>query len=688
MSDRLLLDSLVDALTELGQGVAVVDLTTQRYLRVNDALAEMYGYTREELLALDTFFALLPDDDVARLEPERAARAEGQPVASDRYETRVKRKDGVVIEVEVSVKPLAALPGNQMVALVHEVTEERRREREAAAAEEKYRTLVERLPVVTYVAQPGEHGRWVYVSPQIEPMFGYPAQQWLDDPDLWARLLHPDDRERVFAAEERLEQGERLPVVEYRMYTRSGQLLWISDDAVLRSEPDENGLWLLDGLLTDVSDRKIAETRLQHLADHDALTGLLNRRRFIEDLTLELALVRREQRESSVVVVDVDNFKDVNDTLGHHAGDQLIRSVASLLAAQLREADTIARLGGDEFAVLLRGATGAPALAVAERLIVAVRDHRFAIAAEPVRVTASGGIARVGGDDRVAEECLAAADLAMYESKQTGRDRLVGFSPGLRTALEQRRTWADRIRAALEQDRMLLFQQPILDLRSNEISQYELLVRMPRAGGGVVAPHEFLPVAERFDLVQAIDRWVVKQAIGLIAAAERSGRELVLEVNLSGRSIGDPALFELLDSELRSSGIPASRLVLEVTETAAIENMEVARAFAESLAGFGCRLALDDFGSGFGSFYYLKHLPFDYLKIDGDFVRQLTQNRVDQAVVRSIVSIAKSVGYVTVAEFVSDQRTLNAVREFGVHFAQGFEIGPPEPVEALGIAAS
>ena len=163
---------------------------------------------------------------------------------------------------------------------------------------------------------------------------------------------------------------------------------------------------------------------------------------------------------------------------------------------------------------------------------------------------------------------------------------------------------------------------------------------MQRDGGGIVTPDEFLPVAERFDLVQALDRWVVRQAIGLIAAAERSGRELVLEVNMSGRSIGDPALFELLERELRETGIDASKLVLEVTETAAIENMEVARSFANSLASLGCRLALDDFGSGFGSFYYLKHLPFDYLKIDGDFVRQLTQNRVDQAVVRSIVQIA------------------------------------------------
>ena len=683
--DRYLLDSLVAALTELRQGVAVVDMITRKYLSANDALAEMFGYTTTELLALPSFFETLPPDEVAALEPDLEARQSGKAVAADMYSTRVVRKDGREIEIEVSVKPLAAPPEGRLIALVREVTDQRRREREIVAAERRYRTLVERLPVVTYVAEPGEDGSWVYVSPQIETLFGYPAQDWIDDPGLWARLVHPDDRARVFAAEERLQSGERMPLIEYRMFTRSGAMVWISDDAVLRTEPDE-GRWYLDGLLADITDRKVAEARLQHLADHDALTGLLNRRRFIEDLTLELALVRRSARASSVVVVDVDNFKDVNDSLGHHAGDQLIRTVANVLADQLREADTIARLGGDEFAILLRGTTGEPALAVAERLIEAVREHRFTLADDPVRVSVSGGIATVDSGQTIAEECLAAADLAMYESKQAGRDRLTMFSPALRTALEQRRGWADRIRDALEHDTMLLYQQPILDLRTDRISQYELLVRLPREDGeGVVAPHEFLPVAERFDLVQALDRWVVRRAIRLIAAAERAGRDVVLEVNLSGRSIGDPALFDLLEYELRETGIEASKLVLEVTETAAIENMEVARTFAQRLASFGCRLALDDFGSGFGSFYYLKHLPFDYLKIDGDFVRQLTLNLVDQAVVRSIVQIAQSVGYETIAEFVVDAPTLEAVRDFGVHFAQGFHVGPPEPVEKLGI---
>jgi diguanylate cyclase (GGDEF)-like protein/PAS domain S-box-containing protein len=680
-SDGQFWEALLAAQCELGQGVAVVDIEQQQILFVNEALCRMCGYSPEEILALPSFFALVPPADVPELEAGRVQRTAGAPV-SDRTATRLVRKDGEIIEIDVSAKPLPSLSGSSMIAVVRDVTRERRRERESSAAERKYRNLVERLPVATYVAEPGELGAWVYISPRIEPMMGYTPADWIADPAIWANAIHPDDRDRVIEAEERMQKGESVPAIEYRLVTRSGSVLWVSDDAVLRAEPDD-GVWLLDGLLIDISDRKAAESQLQYLADHDALTGLLNRRRFIEDLTLELKLARREHRKSSVLVIDVDNFKYVNDSLGHHAGDQLIRSVANVLASGLREADTLSRLGGDEFALLLRGTSGDGAVPVAERLIHGVREHSFAIATEPVRVTASGGLATIAGDNGTAEEILADADLAMYESKRTGRDRVMSFTSSMRKSVEERRSWADRIRAALQDDALLLYQQPIVELATGKVSQHELLIRMEGPDGSVVLPEEFLPVAERFDLVQAIDRWVVRQAIQLLAESQQAGRELVLEVNLSGRSMGDAELFELLEHDLKSTGIDASRLVLEITETAAIENMEEARAFAERLAALGCRLALDDFGSGFGSFYYLKHLPFDYLKIDGDFVRNLCSTPVDQAVVRSIVQIAKSVGYETIAEFVADEPTLQAVREYGVHFAQGFHIGAPAPIESL-----
>src|SRR2546423_5269833 len=249
--DSQLWEALLEAEGVLGHGIAVVDIETQRFLFINDALCGMFGYTADEILALPSFFTLMPPAEVAVLEPDRQRRIAGVETEADRYDPRVPRKDGGTIDVETSVKPLPSLPGSCMIAVVRDVTEQRERERELSVAEQKYRELVERLPVVTYVAEPGETGRWVYVSPQIERMVGYTQQEWQDDPELWARCIHPEDLDRVIEVESRIEKGERLLAVEYRMITRGGGIVWVSDEAVMRSGPDDGG-WLPDGLLTDI----------------------------------------------------------------------------------------------------------------------------------------------------------------------------------------------------------------------------------------------------------------------------------------------------------------------------------------------------------------------------------------------------------------------------------------------------
>jgi diguanylate cyclase (GGDEF)-like protein len=440
---------------------------------------------------------------------------------------------------------------------------------------------------------------------------------------------------------------------------------------------------LLDGLLTDVTDRKGAEARLQHLADHDALTGLLNRRRFLEELELELAVVRRGMRSSAAIVLDVDGFKFVNDSLGHQAGDELIRTVAAQLSSRLRASDAVARLGGDEFACLLRGTAPKEAEEVAGQLLAALRETRLGAAGESaVRVTASAGVAALGdGEQEGAEAVLSAADLAMYEGKRAGRDRVVRFTPRLRAELERGRSWLARLHDALENDRFQLFAQPVMDLRTRGVVQHELLLRLPGEEGELVGPDAFLPVAERFELLEAIDRWVLERALAMLRSPATEG--LAFEVNLSARSIGGGMVGELLERELAGHAFDPSRLIVEITETAAIANMADARALSEQLSRLGVRMALDDFGSGLGSFYYLKHLPVDYLKIDGEFIRALTTSPVDQEVVKAIVMLARAVGRRTIAEFVPDASTLRLLAEYGVDLAQGFHIGHPRPVESL-----
>ncbi|MDX6696977.1 MAG: hypothetical protein QOE65_374 [Solirubrobacteraceae bacterium] len=433
----------------------------------------------------------------------------------------------------------------------------------------------------------------------------------------------------------------------------------------------------------DATERRRFEDRLQHLADHDALTGLFNRRRFEEELERELARAVRFQEAGAVLMLDVDNFKYINDTLGHAGGDQVVIGVSTMLDRRLRDTDVVARLGGDEFALLLPRTSQNEAQRLAGHLLQAIRELAVPVAGRSVQVTASIGVAVFDAVRQTAGEVLAAADLAMYEAKDSGRDRVVAYTASTGEEARQRAqvSWIERIRAALEEERFVLYAQPILDLRTNEIAQHELLVRMISEDGDVIAPGAFLGTAERFGMVQSLDRWVVRNAIALMDEQLRAGRRLRLEVNLSGRSVDDPELPALIQRELAATDVDPDHLVFEITETALISNMEDARRFAETLTRIGCRFALDDFGTGFGSYYYLKHLPLHYLKIDGDFIRNLPHSPTDQLMVRAMVQVAQGLGMRTIAEFVEDEAIVDFLREYGVDFAQGYHVGRPVSVE-------
>jgi diguanylate cyclase (GGDEF)-like protein len=440
----------------------------------------------------------------------------------------------------------------------------------------------------------------------------------------------------------------------------------------------------------DVTERERIQSRLRHLADHDPLTGLLNRRRFEEELSDRVAQVARYDTGGAVLLLDLDNFKYVNDSLGHRTGDAVIRSVADLLRNQMRETDVLGRLGGDEFAILLPYANLDQASHVAAKLLETVRGHRSVFRGRRLRLTTSIGVSVIS-DARVqtAEELMVEADVAVYEAKEAGRDRFSVYAPTADGAPDAGGSpaWGDRIRRAIDDERFTLFAQPILSLRTNEVSQYELLLRM-RDGDELLPPHAFLPSAERSGMVREIDMWVTRQAIHLIDQQRRAGQDLRLEVNLSGRTLGDATLPRAIREELRNVPIDPGSLIFEVTETAAVLNMDEAREFATQLTDMGCRFALDDFGAGFGSFYYLKYLPLEFLKIDGDFIGDLASNDTDQAMVRAIVGLSAQLGKATIAEFVGDAETIELLREYGVDFAQGFHVGHPRPIEEVWAESS
>jgi diguanylate cyclase (GGDEF)-like protein len=425
---------------------------------------------------------------------------------------------------------------------------------------------------------------------------------------------------------------------------------------------------------------------LEYLADHDSLTALPNRRHIEAEIDRLITACTASRQPCAVLVLDLDGFKYINDSRGHATGDRVLVHVSRLLKSTLRSVDRVGRLGGDEFAAVLTDTTPDGAQGVVYRMLEALRCEAIIVDdGRAIRLTASVGMAVLNpACPQSAHDLLIEADVAMYHAKTAGRDRLAVYStadPG-QADLRGRHTWVNRIQEALDNNGFTLYAQPLLNLATERIDRYELLLRMLDPDGTPIMPGHFLAIAERAGMIAQIDRWVITEACRMLGEHQRAGHQTHFEVNLSGPSMGDPFILQVIEEGLAQ--LPQrGGLIIEVTETAAITDINRARSFADHLETLGCEFALDDFGAGYGSFYYLKHLPFDYLKIDGEFIRDLATNRADQALVTSLVHIATALGKRTVAEFVENEATLDLLRELGVNFAQGYHIGHPAPLPRL-----
>jgi len=429
------------------------------------------------------------------------------------------------------------------------------------------------------------------------------------------------------------------------------------------------------------------ESELRFLADHDSLTGLLNRRRFRAELDQYVSFSARYGGQGAVMVIDIDGLKEVNDKNGHQAGDRLIRRVADVLRERVRATDLVARLSGDEFAVLMPQTDTAGALQLGEDLRAQVAEG-FAQSAEIAPASISVGVTMFGGQAGAGSEAvLIAADQAMYRAKEEGRNRIMLFqAPGeAADSVQRAQTTSARIRDALTQNRLSLATQPIRSLADGGIERYELFLRMTGESGELLPAASFIEVAERSGMVQELDRWVVARALELMAERERAGSPVSLHMNLSGASMTDLSVLEFIERRLDEGEADPARCTFEITQTARVEDYETAGAFADRLTEFGCEVAIDDYGAGFGPFAYLKKVPFDVIKIDGAFVREMAGNDADQLVVKAIVEIARGLGKRTIAEFVEDEDTTKLLREYGVDMAQGYHLGRPVDV-ADGLA--
>ncbi|MDH5181450.1 MAG: EAL domain-containing protein [Gammaproteobacteria bacterium] len=432
----------------------------------------------------------------------------------------------------------------------------------------------------------------------------------------------------------------------------------------------------------DVTSDRMVQRRLEYLAQHDTLTGLNNRHSFEQQLEHVVQLAKRGKQRYALFYIDLDQFKIINDTAGHAAGDGLLKEVAHLFAGRLRQGDTLARLGGDEFGVLLENVAPENLETIAQSYINCLQDFRFGWDGADFDITPSVGVAIIDANTTSAAETLREADIACYVAKRSGRNRHHIYSHDDEAQLDTvgELSVVNELRSALTENNFKLFFQPIVELATGNIVLHEVLLRLQRnSDTSLLAPGSFIPVAERYGLMPMIDLWVVKAAVHLLQEKLQQGKRLPLTINLSGMSFGDTEILKFMREALQQEPNLAGLIMIEVTETAAVRHIDKAIEFMRELGKLGVRFALDDFGTGFSSFAYLKHLPVDYLKIDGTFVRDILVDPVDQAMVRSINHIAHSLGKLTVAEFVENEEMLQYLREIGVDMVQGYHIGRPGP---------
>ncbi len=440
-------------------------------------------------------------------------------------------------------------------------------------------------------------------------------------------------------------------------------------------------------VIKDVSHARKLTSQLSFQASHDMLTGLYNRRKFEEHLQEALLNVREENREHSLCYLDLDQFKIVNDTCGHIAGDELLQQLPALFNTVLRSGDVIARLGGDEFGVLLENCNIIQAKKIADKLRQQVKAFRFVWQDRTFEIGVSIGIVGINADNVDMGEIMSAADIACYAAKDAGRNRVHVYEPSdaLVSERQGQMHWTSRITEALENGYFRLYRQAIVPLDDQDKREhYEILLRMVDAAGNIVPPGAFIPAAERYKLMARVDKWVVDAVFRMVAESQAAGGEMakhaVVSVNLSGESLSNDALLDYILRTRDKHGISLANICFEITETAAISNITKASRFMAELKNYGCEFALDDFGSGLSSFAYLKSLPVNYLKIDGAFIKDVLRDDIDRAMVSAINEIARVMNLKTIAERVENMATMCLLEEMGISFAQGYLVGKPEPV--------
>jgi diguanylate cyclase (GGDEF)-like protein/PAS domain S-box-containing protein len=555
--------------------------------------------------------------------------------------------------------------------------------------ESTYGPLAEGVPSVAYVYEPGVNGQCLYISPSIERVLGFRQEHWIRDGGLWDRLLHPEDAERVVTNELECARSGNALVQEYRISRADGSVVWIRDEmTVVRGDNDDQPP-LFFGVFLDVTERKRMEAELERLALYDPLTGMPNRALFSD--RLKHAIDRRTRAQATAVYfLDVDRFKRINDSLGHAAGDEVLREVAARIQRTLRPEDTVARFGGDEFTVLCESVGGVlEAVGVADRLQREIAQPLRAGGAE-LRLSASIGVALAeSGEDVDCSRLVEDADAAMYRAKERGGARTELFDMAMRERAVDALQIEQELQHGLENGELRLFYQPLVSLRSGEMVGAEALIRWEHPGRGLLTPDKFLPVAEESGLIVQVGAWAVGEACRRLRDWDRLAggpSAFCLAVNLSARELTHPDVVSTVLNAVRRSALNPSRLTIEVTESTAMADRDSGFRALRELSGAGVRIAIDDFGTGYSSLDHLREMPADILKIDRSFVAGMAANSPDSALVAAAIAMGRALEMEVVAEGIETSEQVADLRELGCPLGQGYLFArplPPEEIDSL-----
>jgi diguanylate cyclase (GGDEF)-like protein/PAS domain S-box-containing protein len=572
------------------------------------------------------------------------------------------------------------------LAIAHTMLQTIRRAAAALRAE-KERAQVTLDSLGEAVIRTDADGRIEYLNPVALRLTGWPEAEALGQNITNVfRVAHDSTRApadnpvvRCIAAQHSIRDTEDLV-----LQPRSGEerAIELTASPLRDAEHQTTGAVLV---FRDVTEMRALAREITYQATHDPMTGLLNRREFERLLQLALEEARRANDAHALCYLDLDLFKAVNDTCGHLAGDELLRQISLILRKAVRKEDVLARIGGDEFVVFLRGCDLEKAGLIAEQIRRSLREFRFVWEDKHMEVGASIGVVRVAADSGDLNDVLRAADVACRVAKEAGRNRIHLFRPNDLTVTRRQHeiNWVQRIGQAIQDDQFVLYGQWIRPLGSDRPSHCEVLIRLRDEQGQIVAPAAFLPAAERYHLMPQVDRWVLHNTLQLLRALPDALPNVCFHVNLSGQTLCDSEFLAFATKALEESGVPPTRVGFEITETAAVTNMSSALRLMSTLKELGCRFALDDFGSGVSSFSYLKNMPVDALKIDGAFVSNLPDDRIDLAMVNSVNQVAHAMGITTIAEYVENELIRDTLESLGVDYGQGFALARPVPLTEI-----